>query len=99
MANGTIKKLNIPIDFKNFGYISSIKAYIDTLPNKSVDIKCFYNAPSDAPTGLGNWSYTLVTFKTDVTNTRTYCLLFYPGKLFVGNLVGETLTWNEATLS
>ena len=100
MASGTIvKQPNIPIDFQNYGNISSIKTYIDTLPSKKVDIKCFYNAPSDAPAGTGNWNYTLVTFKSDEANTRTYCLLFYPGKLFVGNLNSGTLTWNEATLA
>ena len=92
---------SIRLDFQNFGNISSIKTYIEALPGKTVDVKSFYTKPSDAPTGLGNWSYTLVTFKKEDGSSiaRTYCLLFYPGKLYVGNLSDGVLTWNEITLS
>lgn len=99
MANGVI----IPDSSKvrvHHEDISSIKSYVQALPNGVIDVVMFYSAPSDAPSGLSNWQYTMVTFKnTGTPQERDYILLFYPSVTYRGDININTLTWKEITMT
>ena len=80
--------------------ISSILDYVNALPLGTVDVAHFYTAPSDAPSGLGNWQYTMVTYKALASSgERDYILLFYPTALYMGNVANNALTWKQVTLT
>ena len=99
MANGVIIP-NMNNARIHFEAISSIKSYVQSLPNSVIDVVMFYAAPSDVPTGLSNWQYTMVTFKnTGTAQERDYMLLFYPNATYRGDLNGDTLTWRQITMS
>ena len=74
--------------------------------HKGVGIYGFYIAPSDVPSGqsLGSWYYLLVTFKVSTENQikrGDYCLLFYPGMLFMGEITADvnTIAWKKVSIT
>lgn len=71
-----------------------------------VGVYGFYTAPSDVPSGqgLGSWFYLLVTFKTTPENQiqrGDYCLLFYPGMMFMGEVNADVngIVWKKASIA
>lgn len=74
--------------------------------HRGVGIYGFYVAPSDIPSGqsLGSWYYLLVTFKVSTENQikrGDYCLLFYPGMLFMGEMAADanSIVWRKVSIT